>query len=113
MKLHDGREVALNGREPTAKRYNVYECPGPADESSGPHALLSMDVDDGATPMFVRCPDHGSTSVSQMYRLAVPPSDFAPVRMVWRKATKSELKAERRDGGWHFAKGGLQREWAP
>ena len=128
MRLADGREfetaVAIEG-----VRYNVYGCPGtPANATRverGPdgtrvipgkvaHWLLSMDVDDGVTPFMVACPDHGLSAESAFYPagLEMRPSLW-PVRMIWRKATAGELKRERREGGDHYRRGGLAREWTP
>lgn len=107
MKLRDGREVMTHEPMPGV-RYNVYDCP------EG-HALLSAEMDDGVTPAFSACPIHVTddvVAVSRWYRVAVPPPpDLFPLAMVWRQATRSEIKRERREGGDHFARGGLAREW--
>jgi len=102
--LADGRWVDPNVIDPTG-RYNVYDCP------SG-HHLLSMDLDRGVTPAFVACPDCDATAGSRFYRVPDPASSL-PLRMVWRLATRSERKRERREGGDHYALGGLSREWVP
>lgn len=128
MKLANGREFdttqAIEG-----VRYNAYGCPGVATNATrvehGPggatvvpgkvgHWLLSMDVDDGVTPFMVTCPDHGLAAESAFYPADIHfwPSLW-PVRMIWRKATQGELKRERRDGGNHYVRGGLAREWVP
>lgn len=126
MKLADGREFdttkAIEG-----VRYNVYGCPGTAEnatrvEHSGDgatvvpgkvaHWLLSMDVDEGVTPFMVTCPDHGLWAESRMYPRGLErDSSLWPVRLIWRKATNGELKRERREGGEHYRRGGLAREW--
>lgn len=130
MKLRDGREFPTDQFIDFPNvQYNVYDCPG--EEGAGPHIehgadglrmvpgvvsplahqLLSMDVDEGVTPFMVTCPDHGVHATSRFYRMRLDAA-LLPVRMVWRKATKGELKRERRDGGDHYSRGGLAREWA-
>ena len=103
-RLADGREVVID-EAVVDGRYNVYECP------SG-HYLLSMDVDEGVTPFMVTCPDDGSGATSTMYPKGLErhPSLW-PVRMIWRLATPSERKREKKSGGDHYARGGLAREW--
>jgi len=103
VKLRDGREVATDAVIP-GERYNVYDC-------ERGHALLSFDLDDGVTPFLVPCPYDGTTAQSRFYRVH-DPAAFLPVVMVWRAATSGEIKRERRSGGYHFASGGLAREWA-
>lgn len=104
VKLADGREfdpdVVIEGG-----RYNVYDC------EKG-HELLSIDLDEGVTPMFVICPFDTSQAGSRFYRVHEPRA-FGSVVMVWRKPTKGELKRELRTTGpgGHFASGGLAREW--
>jgi hypothetical protein len=105
VRLADGREfdpaVFVMGL-----RYNAYTC-------QRRHVLLSVDLDEGVTPMFVHCPDDGSRATSSGYPKDPPPPYLFPVRMVWRKATKGEFKQEREVGGrgGYFASGGLAREW--
>lgn len=98
--LQDGRAIIVD--RPTGGSYNVYAC-------KFGHQLLSLDVDAGTTPMFVACPDDGSTAESRGYQVKLSPRLF-PVRMIWRRPTSSEL---RKDKSGHFAAGGLQREWVP
>ena len=128
MKLADGREFSTSEAVEGVK-YNLYDCPGDAEHATrvqhGPdgstvipgrvmHRLLSMDVDDGVTPFMVTCPDHDVAAESEFYPKGIElhPSLW-PVRMIWRKATNGELKRERRDGGDHYRRGGLAREWTP
>lgn len=105
-KLADGRTVVVDRVAPAAKRYNVYAC-------DNGHHNLSMDLDEGVTPMFLMCRRDGcgARSVSSGYPAGDPPEHLFPVRVIWRKATKGEMKRERRKGGEHFALGGLQMEW--
>lgn len=71
-----------------------------------------MDVDEGVTPFMSACPDHGLSSTSAFYPSGIErDSSLLPVRMLWRKATPAELKRERKDGGDHYARGGLAREF--
>ena len=109
MKLRDGREVVTDRPTPGG-RYNIYDC-------AVGHPLLSMDADEGVTPMFTHCPDHpGVTSTSRGYMVSAMDVAVAmPVRMVWRRATSGELKRERRGHGTggHYGSGGLAREWVP
>jgi len=129
MMLADGREFetthAIEG-----VRYNAYGCPGTAANATRvehppeggarvvpgkvAHWLLSMDVDEGVTPFIVTCPDHGLAAESAFYPkdLVMRPSLW-PVRIIWRKATKGEREAELREGGDHYRRGGLAREWTP
>jgi hypothetical protein len=119
-RMHDGREVEV-GEPIPGGRYNGYVCRGEAGKMRvedsrmvmGPalHTLLSLDVDDGVTPMFVWCPDHDCEAVSEGYPPGAPPTALFPVRMVWRHATRGEEKRERREGGNHYRQGGLAREW--
>lgn len=125
MKLADGREFSTT-EAIEGVRYNVYGCPGTGNATRvehGPsgavvvpgvvaHYLLSMDVDEGVTPFLVTCPDHGIAAESAFYPAGLErhPSLW-PVRMIWRRATKSEMKRERREGGDHYRLGGLAREW--
>lgn len=112
MRMRDGREVVTD-EWAEGLRYNAYDCPGNG-RGGPPHAILSADVDDGVTPFVVRCPICGAAAMSRMYRVdALHHPSLFPVRMVWRRATGGERKRERRDGGDHFAKGGLAREWVP
>lgn len=105
MKLADGREFDPATLPPPDARVNIYDC-------AFGHALLSADLDEGVTPMFVTCPFDQAQAGSRGYRVTMPQALAAlPVQMVWRKATKSELKRERRAGGDHYAMGGLAREW--
>lgn len=104
MKLGDGREF-----DPTSVieggRYNVYDC------EKG-HELLSIDLDEGVTPMMVPCPFDGTTASWRFYRIHEPRA-FGQVVMVWRKATAQEIKRARRTPGLqdHYRQGGLHREW--
>ena len=106
MKLADGRE--FDPEEPEGViRWNIYDC------EQG-HALLSADLDEGVTPAFVTCPYDRTIAGSRFYN--VPPwhaQRAMPVAMVWRKATKGEMKQELRTQGrgGHYASGGLAREW--
>lgn len=126
MRLADGREVTIDAMV-LGVEYNVYDCPGDGAEERiehGPngatyvpavpqHALLSMDVDKGVTPMFVTCPDHGKRASSRFYHVD-DPTKYLPVRMVWRRATKGEMKRARQsnvDLLIHYEQGGLEREW--
>lgn len=117
--LRDKRQVEIDSPIPGG-RYNVNVCGGGGDwDSRAPrmlerdvkHSLLSLDVDEGVTPMLVRCPDDGDTAQSCGYPKGEPPAHLFPVRMIWRKPTNGELKRERREGGEHYKLGGLSREW--
>ncbi len=108
VKLADGREFNENSYDPRY-RYNMYVC-------RRGHQVLSCDVDQGVTPMFIRCKRGrlcDAMGESQMY--PAPESLTArhfPVELVWRKPTKDELRKARRDNYIdHFDKGGLQPEW--
>lgn len=120
-KLADKREIVVDAPI-EGGQYNVYDCPGPdglPDRVIGGvykpgtvgHYLLSLDVDDGVTPAMITCPDDGRAASSRFYPPGPPPAQLFPVRMIWRKATNGELKRERREGGQHYALGGLAREW--
>ena len=104
--MRDRREVTID-RYVEGVRYNVYAC------ESG-HHNLSMDVDEGVTPMFLTCrvDGCGARSSSMMYPKGEPPTHLFPVRIIWRRATNGELKRERREGGEHYRLGGLALEWA-
>jgi len=107
--LADGREVVIDEYF-EGGRYNVYDCPGNG-RGQPSHPILSLDVDEGVTPFLKACPDHGAMATSRFYRVdARVNARWFPVRLVWRRATKGELKRERRDGGDHFARGGLAVE---
>lgn len=101
--LADRRWIDPNVVDPDG-RYNVYDC-----QACGV-ALLSVDLDRGVTPMFVGCPDCSGTAASRCYSVKDPAAHL-PIRMVWRLATRGERKRERREGGDHFERGGLAREW--
>lgn len=106
-RMRDGREVEIN--EPIPERlghYNVYQC-------ENGHHNLSLDVDDGTTPMFLTCRVNGcgGQSSSMMYPHGEPPAHLFPVRVLWRRPTNGELKRERREGGEHYRLGGLALEW--
>lgn len=70
-----------------------------------------MDVDDGVTPFLTTCPTHGVYAESSFYppTVVMHPSLW-PVQLVWRRATASERKRERREHGNHYAQGGLALE---
>lgn len=105
-RLRDGRDVVIDRVTTAALRYNVYAC-------DNGHHNLSMDLDEGVTPMFLTCRrlGCGARSVSSMYPKGEPPAHLFPVRVIWRRATNGEIKRERREGGDHFVRGGLQMEW--
>lgn len=131
MKLADGREFDPAhpyqwGQGGFVLRFNIYDCPGDGPEThidhsgSEPrivdavavHGLLSADLDEGVTPFMVTCPEHQKTATSRFYRVSLGDvKAYLPVRMVWRKATKGEQEREKREGGSHYAQGGLAREW--
>lgn len=112
VKLRDGREfdeTQILGEY----KYNVYRC-------GARHLILSCDIDEGVTPMWVSCRLRNYaqlqckyTAESSMYPARESlTTDLLPVKLVWRKPTAGEYKAAKRDN-WndHFDKGGLQMEW--
>lgn len=109
MRLGDGREVPTTEELPDgAGRYNRYACP------LG-HKLLSLDIDEGVTPMLVMCPDHdGRVAESEFYTIRRPimPSNF-PVRMIWRRPIDRDLAEASPEMLDHYERGGLLREWTP
>lgn len=108
FKLRDGREVEVN-EWIEGVEYNVYDCGGGIFGDA--HPLLSMDVDKGVTPFLKLCPDHDMHATSRFYRVdALHHPSLFPVRFVWRRATSSELKREKREGGDYYRQGGLAVE---
>lgn len=95
--MRDGREVVTT-EYVSRLRYNVYDCP------HGDHPILTADVDEGVTPMLMQCPDHDATTSSRGYRIGVPLPHLFPVRALWRRPTRGEMKRERREGGGHYAR---------
>lgn len=65
------------------------------------HLHVTLDLDDGVTPMFTRCPKCGGRAVSQWYRI----DQSLPVAGYWfkPKSTKGMSRAMRD----HVANGGL------
>lgn len=104
VKLQDGRSVNVRVYDPQYT-YNFYRC-------HRGHSSLTMDIDEGVTPMFMRCRQSGCEQIaeSNFYPKGEPPAQMFPVRVVFRKPTKSELKNERRTNGHHFKWGGLASE---
>lgn len=110
VKLRDGREFDPTKYDERYK-YNLYEC-------SRGHLILSCDIDEGVTPMFITCsppypaPLCGATASSTLYPAPPVPAHLFPVKVVWRKPTKSEIKrAIRENYVDHYDKGGLDMEW--
>lgn len=121
VRLADGREVEI-GVPIEGGRYNAYAC----DRG---HHNLTLDLDEGTTPMFLTCrrtdgcgdpgcwcglmpgEECGERSVSAGYPNRAVPEHLFPVQVVWRRATQGQLKRERREGGDYYRSGGLHPEW--
>jgi len=102
-------------------RINVYTCSyaiarvedgrivvKPADEKS--HQIVTIDRDEGNTPMFIDCPVCGSRATSSMYMVD---QDLIPTHE-WYKPTERYIqKLKKIDSGWarqtvdHCERGGL------
>lgn len=98
-------EAAKPPREPskpTLNRYNIYKCP-----SCG-GAWLTVDLDEGVTPMFSPCfatQGCGGTATSMGYPEGPPPN--LPLLIEWYKPMRIiDLDHEVKD---HIRKGGLMR----
>lgn len=111
VKLRDGREFDPNTYDRDL-RYNVYSC-----NYTSSHKILSVDLDNGVTPMFITCRLGrlklcGHTAISSVYPKGEPPAYLFPVKIVWRNPTNDEVKLAKRNNEWdHFSRGGLIMEW--
>ena len=80
---------------------NAYVC------SACGHIMVTIDLEDGTTPMFLSCDESGKRSTSAFYNV---PAGMAPA-FAWKKPDKSEFKkfrAEVREAVRdHVERGGL------
>lgn len=108
-----GREFLIDRYLDTyTGKYNLYIC-------KAGHHNLSLDIDEGVTPMFLVCRfkiKHrricGQQAHSSMYRLT--PSQvqsFRPVKIIWREPSPRELRVASPAMLEHYQKGGLHLEW--
>lgn len=84
--------------------YNGYKC-----EKCGV-ITLTMDVDDGVTPMFLVCRAEGSCdgqSVSLGYPSGPVPEELLPVRFEWYRPDQDEINTLEPSMIDHVSRGGL------
>jgi len=83
-------------------RRNLYTC------ASNLHLIVTVDRDEGTTPMMILCPHCGDWARSSFYQIPLFAAGIEP-EYEWRKPTEHELRECSHDMLEYYRLGGLKK----